>query len=278
MALFIAHPLNRSPLATYLSEINQTSLLNATEEKELGRQIQEGDTAAREQLIRANLRLVVNIARSFHGRGVNLDELIEEGNLGLIRAVERFDPARNTRFSTYAGYWIKQSMTRCIGAARALPLPSYVVQMLRDWRRESTALEEELGRPPSDEEVNARLHLPLRKIRIINKALNVLSSKRTGAGESEATLDETLAVSTNGHENRVATKELLGKALQLLDELDERDAKVLRMRFGLQDEDPMTLAQIGIRLKLTRERVRQIEIEALLKLHEKMEPSPPRAE
>jgi RNA polymerase primary sigma factor len=265
---------HRTGLATYLSEINQTPLLIAAEEKELARRIQEGDTAARDQMIRANLRLVVNIGRSFHGRGVSLDDLIEDGNLGLIRAVERFDPAKNTRFSTYAAYWIKQAMTRSIGSARTLPLPSYVVQMLRDWRRESIGLEEELARRPTDEEINARLNLPERKIRIIKKAIKVLSSKRTGSSESESNFDEMLAIPTNGHENRVATKELLVKALNLLDGLDERDAKVLRMRFGLQGSEPMTFAKVGKCLSLTRERVRQIEIEALLKLHEKMDPPP----
>ena len=119
-------------LATYLREINQTSPLSATEEIELACRICDGDSAARDQMIRANLRLVVRIARSYLGRGARLDDLIEEGNLGLIAAVERFDPTLKTRFSTYAAYWIKQAMTRFIGSAQALPLPSYVVQMLKE--------------------------------------------------------------------------------------------------------------------------------------------------
>lgn len=270
----ITNPPHRTGLATYLSEIKQTPLLSAPEEKELARHIQDGDTEARDQLIRANLRLVVNIARSFHGRGVTLDDLIEEGNLGLIRAVEGFDPAKNTRFSTYAAYWIKQSMTRLTDCARALPLPAYVVQMLRDWRRESIALEEELSRQPTDEEIIARLKLPVRKVRIVKKALQVLKSKRSGSSESERGLDEVLASKANGHEGRVATRELLGKALHLLEEMDEREATVLRMHFGLQGSEPMTLAKIGKHLRLTRERVRQIEHEALLHLHERLEPSP----
>ena len=116
---------HRSGLTTYLAEINRTPLLSALEEQDLARRIQEGDTAARDRLIRANLRLVVQIARSFHSRGVSLEDLVEEGNLGLIRAVGAFDAAKKTRFSTYAACWIKRAMTRCIGAARALPLPSY---------------------------------------------------------------------------------------------------------------------------------------------------------
>jgi RNA polymerase primary sigma factor len=259
-------------LATYLCEINQTPLLSALEEKELAGRIGEGDTAARDQMIRANLRLVVKIARSFHGRGASLNDLIEEGNLGLIRAVERFDPTMNTRFSTYAGYWIRQSMTRCIDAARTLALPGYVVQLLREWRRQSVTLEEELRRRPTDEEINARLKLPVRKVRIVKKALQVLKSKRTGSDDTERELDDVQAIPSNGHESRVATKELSDKVLHLVDQLDVREATVLRMRFGLNGADPCTLVEIGKSLGLTRERVRQIEAEALSKLNEKLDP------
>lgn len=265
-------------LATYLSEINQTPLLSALEEKELAQRIQEGDTAARDQLIRANLRLVVHIARSLHCHGVSLEDLIEEGNLGLIRAVEAFDVTRKTRFSTYAAYWIKQSMAHCLGAARALALPSYVVQMLREWRRASSGLEEELNRQPTDEEIAKRLKLPPRKVRLVKKALKVLASKRTGSDGSAPSLGATLAISSSDHENRVATRELLEKAVHLLEDLDRREAGVLRMRFGLQGAEPLTLAEIGKRLHLTRERVRQIETEAILHLHDKMEPAPGREE
>jgi len=261
-------------LAVYLSEIDKTPLLNALEEKELARRILDGDTAARDHMIRANLRLVVRIARTQAGHGVSLEDLIEEGNMGLIHAVEGFDPTMNTRFSTYAGYWIRQSMTRFVDNALTLPLPSYVMQMLREWRRESARLEGQLGRRATDEEINVRLQLPARKVHNIKKALKVFASKHTGASESEPGLEETLASRPNGHEKQVANKELLDRALDLLDELDVRESKVLRLRYGLQGSDPMTLRQIGECLALTRERVRQIEKEALLKLHDKMQPPP----
>lgn len=260
-------------LATYLSEINKTPLLSAHEEKDLARRIHHGDATARDHLIRANLRLVVNIARSFLRRGVNLDDLIEEGNLGLIRAVEGFDPEMNTRFSTYAAYWIRQSMTRFMGSARALPLPSYVTQLLREWHRASARLEEELGRRPTDDEINAVLKLPPRKFRIVKKAQLVPTSKHTGAHDSDQALEEVAISQSGGHEAAVANEELLGRALDLLDHLDEREAKVLRMRYGLNGSPVFTLAQIGKHLNLTRERIRQIEVEALKKLHEKMEPT-----
>ncbi len=260
-------------LGSYFSEIDQTPLLNGDEEKALGRRIHMGDSAARDQMIRANLRLVVKIARFYRVPGVSLDDLIAEGNVGLIRAVEGFDPGRNTRFSTYASSWIKLGIRRFLGSARTLPLPCYVVQMLREWNQHSIGLEEHLNRRPTDEEINARLRLPVRKLRIIKKAIQVLASRRTGAGASESDLGEVLANQTSGPEHLATTKELLGKAVGLLDELDLRESKVLRMRFGMQGLEPMTLTQVGIRLRLTRERVRQIQNEALLKLNRKMNAS-----
>jgi RNA polymerase primary sigma factor len=272
MRQVIMRPRIGSGLGTYLTDINQTPLLDAEEEKVLGRLIHGGDGAARDRMIRANLRLVVRIARDFRGRGASMEDLVEEGNLGLIRAVEWFDPTMNTRFSTYAAYWIKQSMTHCVRAARTLTLPAYVMQLLREWKRESGRLETELNRLPTDEEINAHLHLSPRRVRIIMKAINVLTSKPNGTNESQPNIDEILPFSSNGHENRVATTELLGKALQLLDELDDREAKILRLRFGLKGAEPMSLEQVGKRLGLTRESVRQIEIRALLKLHEWLDP------
>ncbi len=263
-------PPRRTLLDNYFREIDQTPLLNGDEEKALGRRIHLGDSAARDQMIRANLRLVVKIARFYRVRGVSLDDLIGEGNMGLIRAVEGFDPSRNTRFSTYASSWIKQGIRRFLGSARTLTLPFYVVQLLREWNEQSIGLEEDLKRRPTDEGINARLKLPVRKIRIIKKAIQVLASRRTGAGASESDLDEVLANNTHGPENLATTKELLGKAVGLLDELDLRESEVLRMRFGIQGSEPMTLTQVGIRLRLTRERVRQIQNEALLKLKRKM--------
>src|SRR3984893_15582278 len=144
----------QSPLETYLSEINETPLLTAEQEKQLALRIEEGDSEARDHMVRANLRLVVNIARSYTGKGLGLEDLIAEGNLGLVRAAEGFDPAMNTRFSTYASYWIKQSIKRLvINTAKTVRLPAYMVELLTKWRRASAKLQEELGRAPTEEEV-----------------------------------------------------------------------------------------------------------------------------
>src|SRR5436305_6856809 len=151
----------QSPLETYLREINETPLLTAEQEKELAYRIEAGDGEARDRMVRANLRLVVNIARNYTGKGLGLQDLIAEGNLGLLRAVEAFDPSMNTRFSTYASYWIKQSIKRAIiNAGKTIRVPAYTVELLNKWRRAAAQLQEELGRTPEHEEVAAKLKLP----------------------------------------------------------------------------------------------------------------------
>lgn len=167
----------QSPLETYLREINETALLTADEEKMLAYRIEEGDAAARDRMVRANLRLVVNIARSYTNKGLSLQDLIEEGNLGLLRAVEGFDPTMNTRFSTYASYWIKQSIKRAlVNTAKTIRVPAYMVELLAKWRRASAQLQEELGRAPSQEEVGRALDLPRKKLAIIKKAIKVYNT------------------------------------------------------------------------------------------------------
>ena len=156
-----ASPSVQSPLETYLREINETSLLSADDEHELAIAIGDGDTQARDRMVRANLRLVVNIARGYTGKGLSLQDLIEEGNLGLLRAVEGFDPAIGTRFSTYASYWIKQSIKRAlINTAKTIRIPAYMVELLSKWRRASSRLAEEMGRTPTPEEIARVLGLP----------------------------------------------------------------------------------------------------------------------
>ena len=167
----------QSPLETYLREINETALLTANEEKELAYRIEDGDGEARDRMVRANLRLVVNIARGYTGKGLALQDLIEEGNLGLLRAVEGFDPTMNTRFSTYASYWIKQSIKRAlVNTAKTIRIPAYMVELLAKWRRAMSKLQEELGRAPSQEEVARSLNLPKKKLAIIKKAIRVAPS------------------------------------------------------------------------------------------------------
>ena len=182
----------QSPLETYLREINETSLLSADDEHELAVAIGDGDTQARDRMVRANLRLVVNIARGYTGKGLGLQDLIEEGNLGLLRAVEGFDPAMGTRFSTYASYWIKQSIKRAlINTAKTIRIPAYMVELLSKWRRASSRLAEELGRTPTPEEVARVLGLPRKKLPIIKKAIRIYNlTPQTDQAEAGWSLGE----------------------------------------------------------------------------------------
>jgi RNA polymerase primary sigma factor len=261
----------QSPLETYLREINETSLLTADEEKTLARRIGTGDTEARDLMVRANLRLVVNIARGYTGKGLALQDLIEEGNLGLLRAVEGFDPNMNTRFSTYASYWIKQSIKRAlVNTAKTIRIPAYMVELLAKWRRATNQLTDELGRPPTNEETAKFLGLPKKKLNIIKKAIRVYNSApQTDQTEAGWSIDEMLQDGrTKTPDTEMVENDDLRQVMALLDKMDPREATVLRMRFGLNDEEPKTLKEIGESLGLTRERVRQIESEALQKLSE----------
>jgi RNA polymerase primary sigma factor len=264
----------QSPLETYLREINETALLTAQDEKDLAHRIEAGDNAARERMVRANLRLVVNIARSYTGKGLGLQDLIEEGNLGLLRAVQGFDPDMNTRFSTYASYWIKQSIKRAlVNTAKTIRIPAYMVELLAKWRRAAAKLQEELGRIPTHEEVARVLELPNKKLNIIKKAIHVYNSTpQTDQTENGWSLDEMLMDSnTKTPDTEMVEADDLKHVLEMLERMDKREATVLKMRFGLDEEEPKTLKQIGECLGLTRERVRQIESEALSKLSDGME-------
>ena len=259
----------QTPLETYLREINETSLLSAADEQELATAIGLGDSRARDRMVRANLRLVVNIARGYTGKGLSLQDLIEEGNLGLLRAVEGFDPGMGTRFSTYASYWIKQSIKRAlINSAKTIRIPAYMVELLSKWRRATARLAEELGRTPTPEEIARVLGLPRKKLPIIKKAIRIYNSTpqtdQTEAGWSlgEMIQDERL----KSPEDELIDSDNLVHVMEMLDTMDHREATVLRMRVGLADNEPRTLKEIGESLGLTRERVRQIETEALAKL------------
>ncbi|MBP85477.1 MAG: RNA polymerase subunit sigma [Planctomycetaceae bacterium] len=259
----------QTPLETYLREINETALLSADEERELARAIGEGDVRARDRMVRANLRLVVNIARGYTGKGLSLPDLIEEGNLGLLRAVEGFDPGVGTRFSTYASYWIKQSIKRAlINSAKTIRIPAYMVELLSKWRRANARLTEELGRTPTPEEIGRVLGLPRKKLPIIKKAIRIYNSTpqtdqaEAGWSLGEMVMDERM----KSPDEELVESDVLMHVMEMLDEMEPREATVLRMRFGLDDMEPHTLKEIGEELGLTRERVRQIETEALGKL------------
>jgi RNA polymerase primary sigma factor len=260
---------NQNPLETYLRDINETPLLNPEEVRQLAYRIEDGDQEARDHMVRANLRLVVNVARGYSGKGLCLPDLIEEGNLGLLRAVEAFDPSRGTRFSTYACYWIRQSMKRAlINTSGTIRIPAYMSELLTKWRRASVKLQEELGRTPTEEEIGLSLKLSKRRLNILRKAIRIHGAlPRSGDSDSCLSLNEMLTdTSTRTPDTGIAEADELRQVLGLLDRLNERSAAVLRLRFGLTGEEPCTLKDIGERLGLTRERVRQIECEALNQL------------
>jgi RNA polymerase primary sigma factor len=265
---------SQSPLETYLGEINETRLLTAQQERELAERINEGDGEARDHMVRANLRLVVNIARGYLGKGLPLQDLIAEGNLGLMRAVEGFDPGMETRFSTYASYWSKQSIKRAvINTGKTIRIPAYMNELLVKWRRATLKLQDELGRTPTQEEIAASLHLSKKKLAIIRKAIRIhnaapqVEDDEHGHSIEEVLTDEKAFTP----DASLALKDDLRHVIELLSKMDRREAAVLRLRYGLTGEEPMTLKDIGDRLDLTRERVRQIEVEALRKMYEMIE-------
>ncbi len=266
---------SHSPLQIYLQDINSTPLLSAQEERTLSARVAEGDPEAREHMVKANLRLVVNIARGYLGKGLSLEDLIEEGNLGLMRAVEGFDGGMETRFSTYASYWIKQSIRRSVmNNGKPIRLPAYMVSLLSKWRRAVTVLTDRLGRTPTPEEVGKALRLSKKKIGIVAKAIKVnnLTARPEGTEEEGGfVIDDVLT------DDRIRPPDdVLGEADDLerifrrIGQLDDREAAVIRMRFGLDPYAPMTLREIGENLGLTRERVRQLETLALARLVDTM--------
>jgi RNA polymerase primary sigma factor len=259
-----------SPLQIYLHDINNTPLLSAQEERELAGRIAIGDPYAREHMVKANLRLVVNIARGYLGKGLSLEDLIEEGNLGLMRAVEGFDGMMDTRFSTYASYWIKQSIRRAVmNNGKPIRLPAYMVSLLAKWKRASAVLADRLGRAPTPDEVGKALRLSKRKVGIVAKAIQVnnLIPHAENSEDEGLALDDVLTDDRGkAPEELLIETDDLDRILRRLDDLDDREATVIRMRFGLEPYDAMTLREVGENLGLTRERVRQLESQALLKL------------
>ena len=264
----------QSGLQLYLRSINDSPLLTADEEKSLARKIiNDNDGAARERMVRSNLRLVVNIAKHYVNRGLTLPDLIEEGNIGLIKAVEGFDPDNGSRFSTYASWWIKQAIKRAlINSVQPIHIPAYMVEMMSKLKYATREMEDQLGRLPTTAELSAYMKLSPKKLNIIKKAVKAYNSPtQSGSDDGELTINELVADMHNPTpDQEVCDTDELRRLEELLDEIDERAAKILKLRYGLEGEDPMTLKEIGKRIGLTRERVRQIEHEALAKLRDTM--------
>ena len=258
-----------SDLQTYFRDINQASLLSAVEERDLAEAIARGDRDARSRMIEANLRLVVKIARDYLGRGMLIDDLIGEGNLGLIRAAEDFDPGFGTRFSTYASYWIKQSIRHAlINTSTTIRLPAHMFGLLTKWRRAERLLFRECGGAPSFDEVAAHLGLTENQKDLVAKARRASQLKlESNVGDEDVSwpLDESTNCSQMP-ETAVEISEDRTEVLRRLDRLDERERLVISLRFGLLDGDPLTLKEIGRRIGVTREWVRKIEIRAVSKL------------
>ena len=257
------------PVRMYLKEIGRIPLLSSEEEIELAKRMEEGDEEAKKKLSEANLRLTVSIAKRYSGRGMQFLDLIQEGNLGLIKAVEKFDYRKGYKFSTYATWWIRQSITRAIAdQARTIRIPVHMVETMNRVNRTSRRLLQEYGREPTPEEIADTMNLPVERVLEISKISQEPVSLETPIGEEEDShlgdfiQDEHIPVPADE-----AAHTLLREQLEkVMDTLSEREQKVLALRFGLEDGKPHTLEEVGREFQVTRERIRQIEAKALRKL------------
>ena len=257
------------PVRMYLKEIGQVKLLTADEEIELAKRVSEGDKAAKDRLTEANLRLVVSIAKKYSGRGLHILDLIQEGNTGLIRAVDKFDYTKGNKFSTYATWWIRQAITRAIAdQARTIRVPVHMVEVINKATRCNRRLVQELGREPTLEEIAAELNLPIEKIIEANRtAADTLSLDMPVGDEEDTTIGSFVEDDNTPGPVDATSNAMLSEALtEILGTLTEREADVLRMRFGMYDGRTHTLEEVGQIFGVTRERIRQIENKAIRKL------------
>ena len=256
------------PVRMYLKEIGKVPLLSAEEEVELAKRMAEGDEEAKKRLAEANLRLVVSIAKRYVGRGMLFLDLIQEGNLGLIKAVEKFDYQKGFKFSTYATWWIRQAITRAIAdQARTIRIPVHMVETINKLIRVSRQLLQELGREPTPEEIAEELDMPVERVREILKISQEPVSLETPIGEEDSHLGDFIQDDNVPVPAEAAAATLLKEQLdEVLDTLTEREQKVLRLRFGMNDGRARTLEEVGKEFDVTRERIRQIEAKALRKL------------
>ena len=257
------------PVHMYLKEIGQVKLLTAEEEIELAKRVSEGDKKAKDRLTEANLRLVVSIAKKYSGRGLHILDLIQEGNTGLIRAVDNFDYTKGNKFSTYATWWIRQAITRAIAdQARTIRVPVHMVEVINKATRCNRKLVQELGREPTLEEIAAELNLPIEKIIEANRtAADTLSLDMPVGDEEDTTIGSFVEDDNTPGPVDATSNAMLSEALtEILGTLTEREADVLRMRFGMYDGRTHTLEEVGQIFGVTRERIRQIENKAIRKL------------
>jgi RNA polymerase primary sigma factor len=265
-------------LQGYFRDISQVSLLSATEEHELAEAIARGDRDARSRLIQANLRLVVKIARDYAGRGMALEDLIGEGNLGLIRAAEDYDPHFGTRFSTYASYWIKQAIRHAlINTTATIRLPAHMYGLLTKWRRAERQLARERGSAPSFEEVAEFLGLTEAQVEMVRRARRAAQLKlESSLGEHDGSWspDESMDHSISP-ESSLETWDERAEIVRRMDRLDDRERLVLTLRYGLGGETPQTLKEIGLRIGITREWVRKLELKAVAKMLASQGSAPP---
>lgn len=264
---------NSGSLKIYLREIAQVSLLTRKEEIELARRVKKGDAKARSHMIRANLRLVVKIAHDYANFGLPIQDLISEGNIGLMKAVERFDPHRGVKLSTYAAWWIKQSIKRALAnQSKTIRLPVHIVDKLSRMRRVAGQLSENLGREPTDEELAKEMSFPVYKVTQLKTVSMRPASLDAPVGEDEkAVFGEVVAdESSLNPAEMLRDKSTRREVLDMLKELDERERSIVIARFGLDGSKSMTLEVIGKKFKVTRERIRQIQNIALHKLRQMM--------
>ena len=259
----------RSPIRYYLDQIGKTPLLTLEEETALARRVLKGDEAARQKMIQSNLRLVVRIAKDYDNFGLSLMDLISEGNFGLIKAVERFDPDKGGKLSTYASWWIKQAIKRALASnGKTIRLPVHMVDRIAQMRRVTARLTAEIGREPHNDEIALAMEIPLAKVVHMKSIANRAASLDQPVGEEG---DATLGDLVKDESERTPFETLRGKSdnaeiTEMLGALEPREAEILTHRFGLNGESPLTLEEVGERFKLTRERVRQLQQSALMQL------------